>query len=117
VKVLKRDFDFELLAPIDIDIEVSQQYLHSCPKCGNKQYIGEGNTCKGTIKTGEKKPDGSAATVPCGCADLKVQKVGGGWGWLMGLEENAQGVAKAMKGITIEQPKRKSEKSKMAAHK
>jgi hypothetical protein len=117
VKVLKRDFDFELLAPIDIDIEVSQQYIHSCPKCGNKQYIGEGNICKGTIKTGEKKPDGSAATVPCDCTDLKVQKVGGGWGWLMGLEENAQGVAKAMKGIKIEQPKRKSEKSKMAAHK
>lgn len=117
VKVLKRDFDFELLAPIDIDIEVSQQYIHSCPKCGNKQYIGEGNICKGTIKTGEKKPDGSAATVQCDCTDLKVQKVGGGWGWLMGLEENAQGVAKAMKGIKIEQPKRKSEKSKMAAHK
>lgn len=108
VKVLKRDFDFELLAPIDIDIEISQHIVHECVKCKTKRYPGEGNSCENAVKTGKKKEDGSDETVPCGCKEYKEHLTSAGWGYLMPLEENPQGIAKAMKGIraTIPKPKK-----------
>lgn len=110
VKVLKRDFDFELLAPIDIDLEISQHIMHECKKCKSKRYPGEGDTCDNPIKTGKKKEDGSDETKPCGCKEYHVHAISGGWGWLMSLEENAQGIAKAMKGIKATFPKVKKQK-------
>lgn len=108
IKVLKRDFNFELLAPIDIDIEISQHVVHECVKCKAKRYPGEGNSCENAVKTGNKKEDGSDETRTCGCKEYKEHLTLGGWGYLMALEENPQGIAKAMKGIraTIPKPKK-----------
>lgn len=110
VKVLKRDFDFELLAPIDIDFEISQHVTYECKKCKAKRHPGESDDCENPIKTGKKKEDGSDETYPCGCKEYIVHEHQPGWGRLMALEENAQGIAKAMKGIKATFPKVKKQK-------
>lgn len=96
---IKKHFNFEFKAPIDIDIEVSQRRIHKCKSCGGKQYPGEGKTCGAKLKTGNKKADGTDETKKCGCGDYEVIMTNGGWGFLTPLEENKQGHAKAALGF------------------
>jgi hypothetical protein len=113
VAQLKRDFDFELLAPIDIDLEISQHIVHECKACHGKQYPGEGSSCQNKLKTGKKNEDGTDETKTCGCKEYIVHKGRAGWGQLMSLEENAQGIAKAMKGIIPHVPEKKRKLQKV----
>lgn len=101
VDALKRDFDFELKAPIDIDIEVSQHYMHKCKKCGGKRYPGAGSTCKAEIKTGKKLENGKDEMKTCGHDKFEIVNINAGWGWLTGLEENSIGIANVCKGIKM----------------
>lgn len=100
-KRLHKKFGFDLKAPIDIDMEISQHYMHKCKSCGGKQYPGAGRTCTNKLKTGNKLKDGSDETKICGHDKYEVLELNGGWGWLASLEENRRGIANAMKGIKM----------------
>jgi DNA polymerase I-like protein with 3'-5' exonuclease and polymerase domains len=96
-KQIKKDFKFEMLAPIDLDFEISQHKMKKCEACGNKYYMWE-SACGKKIPTGKKDKDGKDETVKCGCKEHAVLPVNG-WGYLMKLEENERGIERALCGI------------------
>jgi len=97
--VLKRDFDFELLAPMDIDIEVSYNKYKKCKKCGATLMMHE-TECHNKVSTGEKDAYGKDEKKACRSKEFSVEKLRyHAYGYLTELVETKQGFANAALGL------------------
>jgi hypothetical protein len=93
-------FGFEMPAPMDIDMEISQRKAWKCTKCGNV-YKAYKSKCDKTVLGEDKKPlkDEHGKDVKCNHTGRTEVKLNGGWGTLIGLDETMSGYREAAMGF------------------
>jgi DNA polymerase I-like protein with 3'-5' exonuclease and polymerase domains len=93
-------FGFEMPAPMDIDMEISQRKAWKCTKCGNV-YKAYKSKCDKTILGEDKKPlkDEHDKDLKCNHTGRTEIKLNGGWGTLIGLDETMSGYREAAMGF------------------
>jgi DNA polymerase-1 len=101
--ILRDKFDFWLEAPMDIDVEVSQNKAWKCLDCGTQHKFYK-DCCDGTkIGPDGKKVvetvDGQEKPVKCKSTRREVVQLNGGWGTLIGVDETEYGYAQAALGF------------------
>ncbi len=93
--VLKRDFKFTLLAPMDIDLEVSYNKYKKCKKCGATHMMSE-VICDNAVDKGKKDKDGKPVKEPCLSEKFDIVNLRHhAYGYLNELVETKQGFADA----------------------
>lgn len=94
-KRLEAAFDFKLLAPMDIDLEISYRKYRKCDECGAMFHMHE-DKCTGKIKTGEKDDKGKPITKKCGSKKFHEEAMRyHSYGYSMTLVETPEGLANA----------------------
>lgn len=94
-KRLEAAFDFKLLAPMDIDLEISYRKYRKCDECGAMFHMHE-DKCTGKIKTGEKDDKGKPVTKKCGSKKFHEEAMRyHSYGYSMTLVETPEGLANA----------------------
>lgn len=99
-EICENEFNFEIKAPMDIDMEISQWKAKGCCKCGN-HYKFNKTKCDAIVKGPDGKPvkDANDKDLKCGHTDFKVIELNGGWGTLIGLDETMSGYRAAALGF------------------
>jgi DNA polymerase I-like protein with 3'-5' exonuclease and polymerase domains len=94
------DFRFDIKAPMDVDMEVSQWKGKKCVKCGYEYPIYK-SKCSAPIKGPDGKPlkDDDGNEIKCGCEDHTILNLNNGWGTLITLDETAKGYREAAMGF------------------
>ena len=99
-EITENVFNFEMKAPMDIDVEVSQRKAHRCTKCGNvyKYYK---NKCDAPIIGADKKPvkDKEGNEIKCSHTGYTDVALNGGWGTLIPMDETMRGYREAAMGF------------------
>lgn len=98
--ILLDHFGFELEAPMDIDVEVSQDRSWKCVDCGNV-YKAYKDHCDGTKKgdDGKDLKDENDKPIKCKSERRTEVRLNGGWGTLIGIDETEHGYAAAALGF------------------
>jgi DNA polymerase I-like protein with 3'-5' exonuclease and polymerase domains len=99
-QVCKEQFNFETLAPMDVDMEVSQWKAKKCVKCGYEYPVYK-SKCGNTVKGPDGKPlkDDNGDPIKCGHTDATIVKLNSGWGTLITLDETTNGYREAALGF------------------
>lgn len=98
-KVLHDGFGFDLMAPMDIDIEVSYNKYKKCKHCGAVHMMDE-TKCDNKVPTGEKDKEDKPVFAKCGGKKFSVEKLRyHTYGYLTELVETPEGFAKAALGL------------------
>jgi len=98
-KVLADGFGFELMAPMDIDLEVSYNKYKKCKACGATHMMSE-NLCDNKVDTGKKDKDGKPIFAKCGGKKFSEEKLRyHAYGYLTELVETPEGFANAALGL------------------
>jgi len=103
-EILRDKFGFWLEAPMDIDLEVSQDWCWRCCDCGN-HYKAYKEKCDGHKVGPDGKPlveivDGKEEKIPCKSIRKERVELNSGWGTLIGIAETSHGYAKAATGFS-----------------
>lgn len=103
-EILRDKFGFWLEAPMDIDLEVSQDWCWRCCDCGN-HYKAYKEKCDGHKVGPDGKPlvelvGGKEEKIPCKSIRKERVELNSGWGTLIGIAETSHGYAKAATGFS-----------------
>lgn len=95
-KRLEAEFGFKLLAPMDVDMEISYRRYKKCDDCGAMYHMHE-DKCTGKVKTGEKDAKGKPVTRKCGSTRFHEEALRYHcYGYSMTLVETKEGYANAV---------------------
>ena len=98
-KVLADGFGFELMAPMDIDLEVSYNKYRKCKACGATHMMSD-DVCDNKVDTGKKDKDGKPIFGKCGGKKFSEEKLRyHAYGYLTELVETPEGFANAALGL------------------
>jgi DNA polymerase I-like protein with 3'-5' exonuclease and polymerase domains len=99
-EILRDHFGFWLEAPMDVDMEVSQDKAWKCIDCGT-QYKHYKSCCDGHKKgpDGKDLKDENDKPIKCKSERRIEVALNGGWGTLIGIDETEHGYAAAASGF------------------